>query len=229
MDIIVEIVTKLERQGVKFRLDGDRVGFKPASKVPEHIKQKLKEHKKEVIEFLRKRGVKPVNLENILTKDVKELKRWLEGCGGYVLVKSEILNDTIALCLPEYRQQVEGQGLVVYNIDEILHLLVEKPSPKELQLIHGAKVAFPGSRIYRLSTPEKIASRLFNEALKELQKSYQPALVKKATGDLKIRYLQQELDKTWLDLLQGKSSLESFKRALEKWSSGIRQKLEGLQ
>ena len=107
--------------------------------------------------------------------------------------------------------------------------LVERPSPEELRLIHYIKTELPGSTIYQLAQPEKIASRLFSEALKKLQKLYQPGLIERANKNLEIQYLQRQLDKTWLELLEGRSNLKKFKKALEQWFLGIREKMERLQ
>jgi len=266
------ILAELVQKGIKIKPFGsDKLWIGPKDKITDKIRQKVRQHKPEllkilqkapqepcyacgdynwwlsihghwvcgtchppadeqlVVTFVRRKPPKEVNLEDVLVEDEEKIRAWLKSQGGYAVVKSKVLDDTIVLCLPEYKQKLQDKNFVTYDVNEILHLLVEKPSPEELRLIHYVKAECPGSTIYQLSRTEKVASRLFTEALKKLQKLYQPGLIERANKNLEIQYLQRQLDKTWLELLEGRSNLKKFKKALEQWFLGIREKMERLQ
>ena len=80
--------------------------------------------------------------------DIKELSRYLEEFlkqhRGYVLVKSEVLNETIAWTLPAYIKHLQNKGYVCYLPEELACIRQLAPTPDAFRKIHMAKKMFEG-------------------------------------------------------------------------------------
>ena len=116
--------------------------LKIGSKVyPKNSLLNLPEDKAQIL--LNKNLIQPVTYEELhqaLTEELKEDSRINNSRG--ILVKFNILDDTIALTTPGYLEEVKKQGFVTYLPSEVISLLVAEP--KALQLICEIKKVFDG-------------------------------------------------------------------------------------
>jgi hypothetical protein len=58
---VAAVLDRLESQGVTITVTGDQVKLEPGSRVPSHLVEQLKHHKKEVVAFLRGRHTQSAN------------------------------------------------------------------------------------------------------------------------------------------------------------------------
>ena len=129
------LLSELHEKGIKVELlPGGKVKLSPKEKITDDLKQQIVQHRKE----LKKELIKSMIDE--LTEELKEDNKINNSKG--LLVKLNILDDTIALTTPGYLEEVKKQGFVTYLPEEIISLLVAEP--KLLQLIHEIKKVFDG-------------------------------------------------------------------------------------
>lgn len=74
----------------------------------------------------------------------KDFEEFLKQHGGYVLVKSRTLNETIAWTLPAYIKHLQDKGYVCYLPYELAYIKQLCPDPDTFRKIHIAKKMFEG-------------------------------------------------------------------------------------
>jgi len=60
------------------------------------------------------------------------------------LVKSAILEEVIAFCLPQHLKALTKQGYTCYLPSELATLLIKQPQPEDLKKTHETKKIFEG-------------------------------------------------------------------------------------
>jgi len=127
----MELIKKLEAFGYKVFLKEDRICYEfsgmgePDPKVVTPLLLKLKEHKKEIVDYLK-----------------------FSGANMAIKVKSRLLDkETYLVSNEEARNKVASEGLVAYLPHELKHLINTGATPEEVRKIHLVKETFPGSKI----------------------------------------------------------------------------------
>ena len=122
------LLEELKKRGIKVKLLGeDKLWIGPKDKITNEVREKVKQHKAEIIHSLQKanteeaytyQGYNYDQLSQIFTVLLKQH-------GGYILVKSAILEEVIAFCLPQHLKALTKQGYTCYLPSELATLLIK--------------------------------------------------------------------------------------------------------
>ncbi|HEC92535.1 MAG TPA: hypothetical protein ENI51_06060 [Candidatus Atribacteria bacterium] len=142
------LLKELEKKGIKVKLFGDdRLWIGPKDKITDEVREKVKQHKAELIYSLQKVNTKETTTYQGHTYDqlCQIFTILLKQYGGYILVKSAQLDDeVIAFSLPQYLKKLSEQGYVCYLPFELATLLIKQPTPDALKRAHRVKKFFEG-------------------------------------------------------------------------------------
>jgi len=130
----MRLLSDLHEKGIKaVLLPGGKIKLSPKDKITDDLREQIERHREELREELIKSMIDELTEE--LREDNKRNSRGL-------LIKFNILDDTIALTTPEHFEEVKKQGFVTYLPEELISLLIA--GPKAWQLIHEIKKEFDG-------------------------------------------------------------------------------------
>jgi len=145
------LLEELKNKGIKVKLLGkDKLWIGPKNKITNEIRQKVKQHKAELIHSLQKANTEEANTYQGQTYDqlCQIFTTLLKQHGGYILVKSSILDDeVIAFCLPQHLKALTEQGYTCYSPSELATLLIKQPQPEGFRKAHETKKIFNGKLV----------------------------------------------------------------------------------
>ena len=103
------------------------------------LKGKVKTYKKGDFVILRPEKARPLVEKGSLTEvdAVEAMREAIASYGGLIIVESSILGESVAFCLKEKKNGLKG--IVAYTEDELALLLLSRPGPQSLRLIHETK------------------------------------------------------------------------------------------
>lgn len=146
-EAIVQLAHELS---ITLSLAGDRIRYAPKSATPPNLVEMLRQHKAELIEYLRQENrTGPVGVYRQVylgdsgpnDEELRETVRRVQE-EGYVLLRSTVLNDFVAFYKTEADRKKIPPDFVPYSERELWELFGEgktAPSPGTLKLIHEAK------------------------------------------------------------------------------------------
>lgn len=139
MDTIA-IIEKLKDLGVRVSAAGERLRLEPGSRVPPELVEEVKAHKRELMAWL---GGCRLKYPDVQTSpgELAEIEAEITN-EGFVLLWSNVLQDTVAFYKSEAGLKRVPPGFVPYSEQELWELFAEGrtvPSPAGLRLIHEAK------------------------------------------------------------------------------------------
>jgi len=121
----MEVLDYLKQRGITPELKPEGISLRPKQKVTPEIVNFVKQHKAELIHSLQNteeaytyQGYNYDQLSQIFTVLLKQH-------GGYILVKSAILEEVIAFCLPQHLKALTKQGYTCYLPSELATLLIK--------------------------------------------------------------------------------------------------------
>jgi len=147
------LLEELKKRGIKVKLLGeDKLWIGPKDKITNEVREKVKQHKAEIIHSLQKANTEEAytyqGYDYSYDEICKILTTLLKQHGGYILVKSSILDDeVIAFCLPQHLKALTEQGYTCYLPSELATLLIKQPQPDGLRSAHETKKIFEGRLI----------------------------------------------------------------------------------
>jgi hypothetical protein len=148
-----DLLSELEARQVELAVAGDRLRFRPATAVPEDLREELRAHKAELLELLKTRSVP--RLEEALPGGVTEPRQSaliaevvamtldeFAQAGLVVEVESRVL-DEIVLFASDNAILDPGERRVVYRAQELREVLQYRP--EDLRFVHNVKKVFGGT------------------------------------------------------------------------------------
>jgi hypothetical protein len=125
---------------LRYTLNGDP---DPAQITP--LLDELKQHKAEVMEFLKNQDATPcLQVEKIEAMPLNEFAK----TNLALKVNSSILGEPVYFAPNDHvAEKIKGDGFVTYTAKELEYLAEKGLTPEELREIHETKKIFPGSRI----------------------------------------------------------------------------------
>ena len=139
----MQVLEYLRKKGITIELKPQGILLRPKQKVTPEIVNFVKQHKMEIIYSLQKANTKEAYTYDY-DKVCKILTTLLKQHGGYILVKSFILNEVIAFSLPQHLKALTEQGYTCYLPSELATLLIKQPQPEDLKKTHETKKIFEG-------------------------------------------------------------------------------------
>jgi len=139
----MQVLDYLKQKGITIELKPEGISLRPKQKVTPEIVNFVKQHKMEIIYSLQKANTKEAYTYDY-DKVCKILTTLLKQHGGYILVKSFILNEVIAFSLPQHLKALTEQGYTCYLPSELATLLIKQPQPEDLKKTHETKKIFEG-------------------------------------------------------------------------------------
>jgi len=138
-------IEKLKKSGLRVKLLSDnKIGVEPANKITPELRQLIKTNKEAIVKELKEaytyQGHDYDRVCKILTALLKQY-------GGYILVKSSILEEVIAFCLPQHLKALTEQGYTCYLPSELATLLIKQPQPEGFRKAHETKKIFNGKLV----------------------------------------------------------------------------------
>ena len=139
------VLHRLETLGINLEVNGDKLRFRPASKVPPDLLEQMRQNKPDIIRSLETSSDTPkyvLAYPDTSYPDPGELAEmeWRVCEEGYVLLWSEVLADFIAFYRDEDGREQIPPGFVPYSLEELNRLFGhDAPSSHSLRLIHEAK------------------------------------------------------------------------------------------
>ena len=143
----MQVLEYLRKKGITIELKPQGILLRPKQKVTPEIVTFVKQHKAEIVYSLQKAKEANQGQTYDYDKVCKILTTLLKQHGGYVLVKSSILNEVIAFCLPQHLKALTEQGYTCYSPSELATLLIKQPQPDGLRSAHETKKIFEGRLI----------------------------------------------------------------------------------
>ena len=138
------VLDYLKQKNITIELKPQGISLRPREKITPEIINFVKQHKTEIIYSLQKANTKEAYTYDY-DKVCKIFTVLLKQHGGYILVKSSILdNEVIAFCLPQHLKALTEQGYTCYLPSELATLLIKEPQPNGLKRIHENKKIFEG-------------------------------------------------------------------------------------
>ena len=121
------IIRQLEDLGVSIQSMGGTLMLEPASRVPKELMNEIKQYKDDLLDVL----PKDAELDDIV-RHVRE--------DGYVLLWSNVLEDSVAFIHDDFDPVRLPHGFVPYTLSELSKLFADGSlSADSLRLIHVAK------------------------------------------------------------------------------------------
>ena len=121
------IIRQLDDLGVSIQSMGGTLMLEPASRVPKELMNEIKQYKDDLLDVL----PKDAELDDIV-RHVRE--------DGYVLLWSNVLEDSVAFIHDDFDPVRLPHGFVPYTLSELLKLFADGSlSADSLRLIHVAK------------------------------------------------------------------------------------------
>ena len=121
------IIEQLDDLGVSITSNGEKLSLKPASRVPEQLMNEIRLYKSDLLDVL----PRDEELDDIV-RHVRD--------DGYVLLWSNVLEDSVAFIEDDFDPARLPHGFVPYTVDELLKLFADTSlSADSLRLIHVAK------------------------------------------------------------------------------------------
>ena len=141
----MRLLEKLQKSGLRVKLLSDnKIGVEPANKITPELRQLIKTNKEAIVKELKEtntyQGYTYDELYQIFTALLRQ-------AGGYILIRSSILKEVIAFCLPQHLKALTKQGYVCYLPSELATLLIKEPEPNGLKRIHEIKKIFEGKLV----------------------------------------------------------------------------------
>ena len=145
----MQVLEYLRKKGITIKLKPEGISLGPKEKVTPEIVNLVKQHKAELIHSLQKANTKEAYTYQGYDYDkvCKIFTTLLKQHGGYILVKSSVLEEVIAFCLPQHLKALTKQGYVCYLPSELATLLIKEPQPDGLRSAHETKKIFEGRLI----------------------------------------------------------------------------------
>ena len=145
----MQVLEYLRKKGITIKLKPEGISLGPKEKVTPEIINLVKQHKTEIIHSLQKANTKEAYTYQGYNYDqlCQIFTALLRQAGGYILVKSAILEEVIAFCLPQHLKALTKQGYTCYLPSELATLLIKEPEPNGLKRIHETKKIFEGKII----------------------------------------------------------------------------------
>ena len=141
------VLDYLKQRGVTIELKPQGISLRPREKITPEIINFVKQHKTEIIYSLQKANTKEAYTYDY-DKVCKILTALLKQYGGFILVKSSILdNEVIAFSLPQHLKALTEQGYTCYLPSELATLLIKQPQPEGLRSAHETKKIFCGKLV----------------------------------------------------------------------------------
>ena len=123
------IIEQLDDLGVSIASNGEKLSLKPASRVPEQLMNQIKRYKSDLMNLLR------VQRDQEMKDIVSLVKKQ-----GYVLLWSNVLEDSVAFIHDDFDPVRLPHGFVPYTLSELSKLFADDSlSADSLRLIHVAK------------------------------------------------------------------------------------------
>ena len=121
------IIEQLDDLGVSITSNGEKLSLKPASRVPEQLMNEIRLYKSDLLDVL----PRDEELDDIV-RHVRE--------DGYVLIWSNVLEDSVAFIHDDFDPVRLPHGFVPYTLSELSKLFADGSlSADSLRLIHVAK------------------------------------------------------------------------------------------
>ena len=121
------IIEQLDDLGVSIASNGEKLSLKPASRVPEQLMNEIRLYKSDLLDVL----PRDEELDDIV-RHVRE--------DGYVLIWSNVLEDSVAFIHDDFDPVRLPHGFVPYTLSELSKLFADDSlSADSLRLIHVAK------------------------------------------------------------------------------------------
>ncbi len=121
------IIEQLDDLGVSITSNGEKLSLKPASRVPEQLMNEIRLYKSDLLDVL----PRDEELDDI----VRHVRDY-----GYVLLWSNVLEDSVAFIEDDFDPACLPDGFVPYTLGELLKLFTDTSlSADSLRLIHVAK------------------------------------------------------------------------------------------
>ena len=121
------IIEQLDDLGVSITSNGEKLSLKPASRVPEQLMNEIRLYKSDLLDVL------PNDEE--LDDIVRHVRDY-----GYVLLWSNVLEDSVAFIRDDFDPARLPNGFVPYTLSELSKLFSDDSlSADSLRLIHVAK------------------------------------------------------------------------------------------
>ena len=121
------IIEQLDDLGVSITSNGEKLSLKPASRVPEQLMNEIRLYKSDLLDVL----PRDEELDDIV-RHVRE--------DGYVLIWSNVLEDSVAFIHDDFDPVRLPHGFVPYTLSELSKLFADDSlSADSLRLIHVAK------------------------------------------------------------------------------------------
>ena len=137
-------IEKLKKSGLRVKLLSDnKIGVEPANKITPELRQLIKTNKEAIVKEL-KEAYTYQGHDYDYDRVCKILTALLKQYGGYVLVKSSILEEVIAFCLPQHLKALTKHGYTCYLPSELATLLIKQPQPEGFRKAHETKKIFNG-------------------------------------------------------------------------------------
>jgi len=145
------VLDYLKRRGITIELKPEGISLRPKEKITPEIVNLVKQHKAELIHSLQKANTEEAYTYQGQTYDYDKVCKifttLLKQHGGYILVKSSVLEEVIAFCLPQHLKALTEQGYTCYSPSELATLLIKQPQPDGLRSAHETKKIFEGRLI----------------------------------------------------------------------------------
>jgi hypothetical protein len=147
-----DLLAEVKARGVVLRAEGDRLRFRPIHRVPPELREELRQHKAQIIEFLHSarptlsdvfpEGVRPVR-QPVATEELLQMPlRTFAGARIVVRVWSELVSERLILASDNARLD-PGEREVVYRAAELWQLL--DLGSEHLKWVHNIKRIFGGT------------------------------------------------------------------------------------
>jgi hypothetical protein len=148
-----EVLSELEARQVELAVAGDHLRFRPATAVPEDLREELRAHKAELLEILRTQstprleqalpgGVAAANQSVLIAEVVAMTLDEFAQAGLVVEVVSRVL-DEVVLFASDNAVLDPGERRVVYRAEELREVL--NYQPEDLVSVHNVKKVFGGT------------------------------------------------------------------------------------
>jgi hypothetical protein len=125
------IIFRLAELGVSLSVAGERLAMRPGSKVPQALRDEVRDHKEDLIVRLAPREPNELELDEIQARVRRD---------GLVLLWSTVLADTVAFVRADADGANVPGGFTIYTLFELTSLFGGEPlSEYSLRLIHQVK------------------------------------------------------------------------------------------
>ena len=142
MTDVASLIRELTARGVTITVDGLDLVLRPARAVPTGLLSEVRRRKSEILTYLIAQGYRRVFCgKGPDVDELDEIKHRLDS-EGYVLCRSEVLDDDIAFHRDDVDSTTIPSGFVPYSSAELLKLFPPEQaiiSIKALKTIHAAK------------------------------------------------------------------------------------------